>query len=97
MPPMLCFPEGLVRFNTTSGTPETLAVNAIVPFAKAANGLPDGARVTVKVSTISAYSSFEVCFTFALLHGSAGVFEAIREGALEFEKLVLSGGFLSSH
>lgn len=94
MPPMLCFPDGLVRVNTTSGTPETLAVNAIVPFAKAANGLPDGASVTDNVSTTSAYNSFEVCRTFALLHGSEGVLEEIKDGALEFEKLVLRGAFL---
>jgi len=36
-----------------SGTPDILDVNAIEPFAKAANGRPDGARVTETVSTIS--------------------------------------------
>lgn len=48
----------------------------MVPFAKAAIGRPDGARMTDKVSTRSTYSSFEVCRTFALRHGRAGEFEA---------------------
>lgn len=77
-----------------SGIPDTFDVNAIVPFANAAKGLPDGASVTDKVSTISAYISLEVCRTFARLHGKAGAFEAIKDGALEFVKLVVSGVFL---
>ena len=64
------------RFKRRSGTPEIFDVKAIVPFANAANGRPDGARVTVSVSTRSTYNSFEVCRTFALLHGKAGVFAA---------------------
>lgn len=91
---MLCFPDGLVRDRVMSGTPDTFDVNAMVPFANAASGLPDGARVTDSVSTISAYISFDVCRTFARLHGKAGVFEAIKDDALEFEKLVLKGAFL---
>ena len=64
-----------------SGTPETLDVNAIVPFANAASGRPDGARVTVRVSTTSAYSSFEVCLTLDLLQGRAGPFSAAKDVA----------------
>lgn len=97
MPPRLCLPDGLVRLTVMSGTPETLAVNAIVPFAKAASGRPEGARVTDNVSTTSAYNSFEVCRTFARLHGKAGVFDAIRVGGLEFEKLLPKGAFLLLH
>lgn len=94
--PRLCLPDGLVRFTVMSGTPDTLAVNAIVPFAKAASGLPEGARVTDKVSTTSAYISLEVCRTFARRHGSAvplvgfivGVFE--EELSCDFLHLVRS-------
>lgn len=57
-----------------SGTPEILEVKAIVPFAKAARGRPEGARVTDSVSTISTYISLEVCRTFARRQGRAGVF-----------------------
>lgn len=91
---MLCLPDGLVRLSKMSGTPDTLAVNAIVPLANAANGFPDGASVTDSVSTTSAYNSFEVCRTLARLQGRAGVLEGIRDGALEVEKLAFSGGFL---
>lgn len=48
----------------------------MVPFANAAKGRPEGANVTDKVSTKSTYSSLEVCRTFALRHGKAGVFAA---------------------
>jgi hypothetical protein len=72
----LCFPDGVERFNKRSGTPEILDVKAIVPFAKAARGRPDGASVTESVSTRSTYNSFDVCRTFALRHGRAGVFAA---------------------
>lgn len=72
MPPILCFPEGLVRLRVISGTPETFEVKAIVPFAKAEMGLPDGARVTDSVSTTSAYISLDVWRTFGRLHGNAG-------------------------
>ena len=67
-------PDGVERFNNRSGTPDILAVNAMVPLANAAKGLPDGAKVTVSVSTRSTYSSLEVCRTFARRHGRAGVF-----------------------
>jgi len=49
-----------------------LDVNVIDPFAKAAKGLPDGARVTESVSTMSTYSSLLVCRTLARRHGMAG-------------------------
>lgn len=81
-------------FRVISGTPDTLEVNAIVPFAKAASGLPEGASVTDKVSTISAYISFDVCRTFALLHGKEVEFDGRMEGVLELEKLALKGAFL---
>jgi hypothetical protein len=53
-------------------------------LAKAASGRPEGASVTVRVSTTSAYISFEVCRTFARRQGNAGAFDAIRDGALGF-------------
>ena len=84
-------PDGLVKESVMSGTPETFEVKAIVPFANAARGRPDGASVTESVSTTSAYISFEVCLTFALLHGKAGPLAAANDGALELEKFVLSG------
>lgn len=76
MPAILCLPDGLLKLSVTSGTPDTFAVKAIEPLAKAASGRPEGARVTDRVSMISAYNSFEVWRTFALRHGSAGVFVA---------------------
>lgn len=91
---MLCFPDGLVRERVISGTPETFDVKAIVPFAKAAKGLPDGASVTDRVSTTSAYISFEVCRTFARLQGKDGVFEGINDGEFEPAKFEPSGVFL---
>ena len=84
---MLCFPDGLFNDKVMSGTPETFEVKAILPFAKAASGRPEGAKVTDSVSMTSAYISFEVCRTFALLHGSAGVLVLLRddnEGLDEF-------------
>jgi hypothetical protein len=93
-----CLPDGVERFNSRSGTPEILDVHAIVPFANAANGLPDGARVTNSVSITSTYSSLDVCRTFALLQGSAGVFAAVPvediAAIVEFE-VVAKPGFLS--
>jgi hypothetical protein len=84
-----CRPDGVERFNTRSGTPEIFEVHAIVPLAKAANGLPEGASVTDSVSMRSIYSSFDVCRTFALRHGRAGVFAATPvediAAMLEFE------------
>jgi hypothetical protein len=73
---VFCLPDGDERVKRRSGTPEIFDVNAIVPFAKAAIGRPDGASMTDKVSTRSTYSSFEVCRTFALRHRRAGEFEA---------------------
>lgn len=96
MPPRLCFPDGLVILSVISGTPDTFEVNAIVPLAKAARGLPDGASVTDKVSTISAYISLDVCRTLARLHGKAVEFEGRMDGVLEFEKLAPRGAFLAT-
>lgn len=76
---ILCLPEGEDSDKRTSGTPETLAVNAIDPVAKAERGRPDGAIITDKVSTISTYSSLDVCLTFARRQGSAGVDVGPRE------------------
>ena len=81
-------------FKVMSGTPDTLQVNAIVPLAKAARGLPEGASVTDKVSTMSAYISLDVCRTLALLHGKAVEFDGKMEDVFEFEKLALKGAFL---
>ena len=73
---MFCFPDGVERLSKRSGTPDILEVKAIVPFAKAAKGRPEGAKVTDSVSTKSTYNSLDVCRTFALRHGKAGVFAA---------------------
>lgn len=73
---MFCLPEGVERFSKRSGTPEIFEVKAIVPFAKADNGRPEGAIVTERVSTKSTYNSLEVCRTFALRQGRAGVLAA---------------------
>ena len=64
-------PPGAVSVSNRSGTPDILAVKAIVPFAMADNGLPDGAYMTESFSTMSTYSSLEVCLTFARRHGIA--------------------------
>lgn len=85
----LCFPDGLVNDSVISGSPDTFAVNAIVPFAKAARGLPEGARVTVNVSTTSAYSSLEVCRTLGRRHGKAVEF-ANTDGAFVLDEFELS-------
>lgn len=77
-------PEELVSVKVISGTPDTLEVKAMVPFAKAARGRPEGASVTVRLSTTSAYSSLEVCRTPDLLHGRAGVFSEARGVGAEF-------------
>jgi hypothetical protein len=93
---MLCLPDGLVNVNVMSGTPETLEVNAIVPLANAASGLPDGARVTDNVSTTSAYISLEVCRTFDRRQGRAGVLLLANVEKLEpeigFEGVFLEKG-----
>ena len=94
MPPTLCFPAGLLNVKVMSGTPDTFDVKAMLPFANAASGLPDGARVTESVSMISAYISLEVWRTFERLQGSAGVFAeeiAVLEelARLGFELVVL--------
>jgi hypothetical protein len=73
---IFCLPDGVERFKRRSGTPEILDVKAMVPFAKAAKGRPEGANVTERVSTKSTYSSLEVWRTFALRHGKEGVFAA---------------------
>jgi hypothetical protein len=90
-----CLPDGVERFNRRSGTPEIFEVQAIVPFANAAKGLPDGARVTERVSMRSTYSSFDVCRTFALRQGRAGVFTAVPAediaDMVEFEAAVKPG------
>ena len=59
------------RFKFKSGTPLTLEVKAMLPFANAARGRPDGANVTDSDSTISTYSSLLVCRTLFLRHGIA--------------------------
>lgn len=71
-----------------SGTPDIFDVKTMLPLAKAANGRPEGARVTDRVSITSAYISFEVCRTFALLQGRAGVFVLLRE---DIEELAMFG------
>lgn len=63
-------------------------MKAIDPLAKAASGRPEGARVTVKVSTTSAYISFDVCRTLDRRQGNAGVLAGTSEGVLELDKLV---------
>ena len=50
---MVCFPLGTERVRRRSGTPETLAVKRIEPWAKAESGRPEGARITARVSTMS--------------------------------------------
>ena len=69
---MPSLPPDAERVSSRSGTPEILDVNAMDPFAKAAKGLPDGARVTNSDSTMSTYSSLLVWRTFARRHGIAG-------------------------
>lgn len=95
MPPILCFPDGLLKVNVISGTPVTFAVNAMEPFANAASGRPDGASVTERVSITSAYISFDVCRTFARRQGNAGVFGAGKAGVFVFEKFEPRGVLLS--
>ncbi len=72
---MPSLPPDAERVSSKSGTPEILDVNAMDPFAKAARGLPEGARVTNRVSTMSTYSSLLVWRTFARRHGIAGPFD----------------------
>lgn len=64
----------MVRIRRRSGTPDTFAVNAIVPWANAANGRPEGENVTCSVSIISTYSSLLVCLTLFRRHGIAMLF-----------------------
>lgn len=94
---MLCFPEGLLNVKVMSGTPDTFDVKAILPFANADSGRPEGASVTDRVSMTSAYISFEVWRTFARLHGKAGVFVAASDGVLEPETLGLEELLLILH
>ena len=46
-------PPGHPSCSNRSGTPDTLAVNAIVPFDIAERGRPEGAMMTCSVSTMS--------------------------------------------
>jgi hypothetical protein len=96
---MFCLPDGVDRFSKRSGTPDIFEVKAMVPFANAAKGRPEGARVTDNVSTKSTYSSLDVCRTFALRHGKAGVFaasEPVEDMADIFEDAE-KPGFLGTH
>lgn len=65
-------PPGVVRHSKRSGTPEILAVKAIVPDTSADKIRPDGAIVTDNVSIMSTYSSFDVWRTPGRRHGMAG-------------------------
>ena len=66
------FPPDADRVRSRSGVPDILEVKAMEPLAKAANGLPEGASVTERVSTISTYSSLLVWRTLARRQGIAG-------------------------
>src|SRR5436305_15298971 len=68
----LLVPPGALRTRSRSGTPLILAVKAMEPATVAEIGWPDGARITERFSSMSTYSSFEVCRTFVLLYGMAG-------------------------
>lgn len=50
---IFCFPLGVLKLNNISGTPEISAVKAMVPFANAERGRPEGAIMTERVSTMS--------------------------------------------
>lgn len=65
-------PPGAERTMIRSGTPEILAVKAIDPLDRAESALPEGAKMTWTVSTMSTYSSLEVCLTLDFRHGMAG-------------------------
>ena len=45
-------------------------MNAMVPFAIAERGRPEGESVTESVSTMSTYISLLVCLTLARRHGT---------------------------
>lgn len=81
--PIACCPPGVVNDRSRSGTPDILAVNAIVPETSAERRRPEGAIVTESDSTISTYISLDVCRTLGLLHKIAGPWEAADD----------SGGF----
>lgn len=66
------WPPGAARESNKSGTPDTFAVKTIVPCTRAEIGLPEGAIVTDKDSTISTYSSLDVCRTPRRRQGMAG-------------------------
>ena len=94
---MFCFPEGVLRLRRMSGTPETSAVNAMVPLAKAERGRPEGAIITERVSTMSTYNRGEMCFTLERRQGRAGVERTpiedmpcigVVEGELELLRMV---------
>jgi hypothetical protein len=74
---MACWPPGVVNDNSKSGTPEILAVNAIVPDTNAESNRPEGAIVTLSDSMISTYSSLDVWRTPGRLHGIAGPWDAL--------------------
>lgn len=67
-----CWPPGAVNDRSKSGTPDNLAVKAIVPDTNAESNRPDGAMVTDSDSIMSTYSSFEVWRTPDFLQGIAG-------------------------
>jgi hypothetical protein len=72
----VCAPEGTERVRRRSGTPESFEVKRMEPLAKAARGRPEGASVTVRVSTMSTYSSLLVWRTLARRQGMAWLAEA---------------------
>ena len=46
-------PPGAVKFSSSSGTLEILEVKRMDPSARAEIGLPDGAKTTARLSTMS--------------------------------------------
>ena len=50
---MAALPPGVESVSRRSGTPDILDVKAMVPWANAARGRPEGARVMERVSTMS--------------------------------------------
>lgn len=73
---MFRMPPGALSWRIRSGTPETLAVKAMVPNARAERGRPDGASVTERVSTMSTYNSLLVWRTLARRQGTGLLFVA---------------------
>lgn len=58
------------RVRVMSGTPDSLDVQAMVPFANADRGRPEGASMTDRDSMTSTYISLDVCRTLARRQGS---------------------------